>query len=469
MELTDLSAKELAKGYRAKEFSATDAVSTHLSAIEKQNPELNVYLEVFDDVLESAMRADAALAAGDAHPLTGIPMAVKDNILIEGKRVSAASKILEGYVASYDATCIARLKKTGPIFLGRVNMDEFAMGASTENSAFGVTKNPHDTTRVPGGTSGGSAAAVAARLAPIALGTDTGGSVRQPGSLCGVYGFKPTYGGISRYGLIAMGSSLDQLGVNARTVSDIETVFEVVRGSDPKDGTTLPSEGQQGVANKRIGVPRAFVKGARPDTVAEFERSLETLAKNGYEIIDIELPTAFHAVAAYYIIMPAEVSTNLSRFDGMRYGLHVEKPNLLEEYMATREAGFGAEAKRRIMLGAYVLSAGYYDAYYRRATVLRGALVKEFDSVFENVSYIATPTATGPAFKIGAKSDPVSMYLEDIFTVSANLSGVPALSVPFGEVEEEGKKLPVGVQFMSPKRTESSLFSIARDLMGETA
>ncbi len=467
MNLTDLSATDIAAGYRAKEFSAVEVTRAHLKRIETENPKLNAYLEVYDDVEAQAKAADAALAKAGAHPLTGVPIAVKDNILIKGRRASAASKMLEHYVATYDATCIERLKSARAVFLGRTNMDEFAMGTSTEHSAFGPTKNPHDLTRVPGGTSGGSAAAVAARMAPVALGTDTGGSVRQPASLCGVYGFKPTYGGISRYGLIAMGSSLDQLGILARSVSDVETTFGVVRGPDPRDGTTLP-ESPAPDTKKRVGVPRAFIKDAEASVVLEFERGLAALATQGYDIVDIELPTAPHALAAYYIIMPAELSTNLARFDGMRYGRHDEGGTLLETYKKSRAAGFGAEARRRIMLGTYVLSHGYYDAYYRRASALRSQLVFEFDETFKNVSFIATPTALGPAFKIGEKPDPLSLYLEDIFTVSANLAGVPALSVPFGTVERDNVRLPVGIQFMSQKRTESALFRIARDMMGES-
>jgi aspartyl-tRNA(Asn)/glutamyl-tRNA(Gln) amidotransferase subunit A len=467
MELTDLSAGELAKGYRAKTFSAVDVTKACLAKIEKENAPLNIFLEVFDDALESARQADVRLAAGQGLQLTGVPIAVKDNILIKGKLATAASKILKGHYATYDATAIERLKEASVVLLGRVNMDEFAMGTSNESSAYGPVRNPLDPTRVPGGTSGGSAAAVAARFAPIALGTDTGGSVRQPSSLCGVYGFKPTYGAISRYGLIAMGSSLDQLGILARKVDDVESVFNVVSGLDPRDSTTLPPAPTP-KTNKKIGVPRAFVKDAQPDVVLEFEKSLVKLAKEGYEIIDIELPTAPHALAAYYIIMPAEVSTNLARYDGMRYGLHIEGKDLLDDYKKTKTAGFGAEVRRRLILGAYVLSSGYYDAYYKRATVLRGELVKEFNGVFKNVSYIATPTAPGPAFKLGEKLDPLSLYLEDIFTVSANLTGVPAISVPAGMVERDGKQLPVGIQFMTPKRTEASLFAIARNLLGES-
>ena len=468
MDLTSLSAKELAEGYRRKEWTARQVTEAHLTCIEKDNTNLNIFLEVYSDVLEQADAADKVLEekGENAHPLTGIPIAVKDNILIEGRVASAASKMLEKHVAPYDATAIKKLKEYSPVFLGRVNMDEFAMGTSTENSAFGPTKNPVDPTRVPGGTSGGSAAAVAANMAPISLGTDTGGSVRQPASFCGVYGFKPTYGGVSRFGLIAMGSSLDQLGVVAKNTEDIEIVFDVVKGLDENDATTLP-EGETPKNNKRIGVPRAFVQKAAADVVSEFNRALEVLESKGYEVVDIELPTAPHALAAYYIIMPAEVSTNLSRYDGMRYGLHKEGETLLEDYKKSRAEGFGPEARRRIILGTHVLSSGYYDAYYRRATVLRGALVEEFNGVFEDVSFIATPTAPNPAFKIGEKQDPLSLYLEDIFTVSANLTGAPGVSVPFGKAAVGGVELPVGIQFMAQKRGDASLFSIASDLMGE--
>jgi aspartyl-tRNA(Asn)/glutamyl-tRNA(Gln) amidotransferase subunit A len=470
-DLTLLSAAELAAGFRKKEFTAAAVARAYLERIEKENPHLNAYLEVFSDVIGQAEAADKKLAelGEKAHPLCGVPIAVKDNILIEGRIASAASKMLENHVATYDATAIAKLKEAGAVFLGRTNMDEFAHGTSTEHSAFGPTRNPHDESRVPGGSSGGSAAAVAAHLAPVALGTDTGGSIRQPASLCGIYGLKPTYGAVSRSGLIAMGSSLDQLGVLARDIGDIETTFNTVRGQDVLDSTTLPDHGApEALAGQRIGVPRAFVTDAHPDVVRQFERALKTLATAGYEIVDIELKTAPHALAAYYIVMPAEVSTNLARFDGVRYGLHAEGKNLFEDYAKTRAEGFGPEARRRIILGTYVLSSGYYDAYYRRATTLRGALVEEFDAVFKDVSFIATPTAPNPAFKIGEKQDPVSLYLEDIFTVSANLAGVPALSAPAGTVDREGKQLPVGIQFMAPKRGEASLFQVARDLKNIT-
>ncbi len=471
MELTSLSVKELGEGYRTKAFSAVDVAKAHLARIEKENPALNAYLEVFDDVILEAERADKLLSekGNSAHSLAGIPIAVKDNILIQGKRATAASKMLENYVATYDATAITKLKDAGAFFLGRVNMDEFAMGSSTEHSVYGPTKNPHDITRVPGGTSGGSAAVVAANLAPIALGSETCGSIRHPASLCGVVGFKPTYGAVSRSGLIAMGSSLDQIGPLSRTVSDAEVVFETMRGKDEKDGTTLPFEGQiAGPSNKKVGVPRDFIKDIAPDVKENFEKSLTVLQNGGYEIVDIELPSAQYGLAAYYIVMPAEVSTNLARFDGMRYGLSYEGKNLLEEYEQSRTRGFGAETRRRIILGAHVLSSGYYDAYYRRATALRSVIADDLKKAFSTVSFITTPTTPGPAFKIGEKSDPLSMYLEDIFAAPANLTGIPAISIPFGSAVRDGVTLPLGVQFMSPKRTESSLFQIGRDLMGES-
>lgn len=469
MELTDLTAKEIAKGYRAKEFSAMDVTQAHLSRIAIENPKLNAFLEIFDDVFVEAKEADKILSekGTEAHMLTGIPIAVKDNILIQGKIASAASKMLANHVATYDATAITKLKKAGALFIGRTNMDEFAMGSSTEHSAFGVVKNPHDLERVPGGSSGGSAAAIAAHLAPVALGSETCGSIRQPSSLCGLVGLKPTYGEISRSGLIAMGSSLDQIGPFSRNIADTELLFNTMRGQDPLDGTTLPNGESQSASNKKIGVPRDFVKDAAPDVQKEFEKQLHVLRDKGYEIVDIDFPSAPYALAAYYIVMPAEVSTNLARLDGMRYGFHVDGKTLLEEYEKSRAEGFGPETRRRIILGTHVLSSGYYDAYYRKATALRGVINQDLQKAFASVSFIATPTTPGPAFKIGEKSDPVSMYLEDIFAAPANLTGIPAISVPACTVEREGKMLPVGVQFMSPKRTERALFGIARDLMGE--
>ena len=469
MELTDLSAQAIAKGLRAKEFSAVDVTRAHLNKISEKNTELNAFLEVFDDAEANAKAADDVLAEeGErAHPLTGVPLAVKDNILIKGKKVSAASKMLENYVATYDATAISKLKAANAVVLGRTNMDEFAMGSSTEHSAFGPTKNPHDTARVPGGSSGGSAAAVASHMAPIALGSETCGSIRQPSSLCGLVGFKPTYGAVSRSGLIAMGSSLDQIGPFARNVRDAELLYNTIRGQDVLDGTTIPDFPEASVKSKTIGVPRAFVNDAQPETKVVFEKKLSDLAQKGYEIVDIELTSAPLALPAYYIVMPAEVSTNLSRLDGVRYGLHVEGATLLDDYMQSRRAGFGPETRRRIILGTHILSSGYYDAYYTRATALRTVIAEDLKRAFETVSYIATPTAPGPAFKLGEKSDPVSMYLEDIFSAPANLAGLPSISVPMGTVEREGKALPLGIQFMSEKRTDATLFAVGRDVLNE--
>jgi len=469
MNLTDLTITELAGGYRRRDFSAVDVVRASRARIEKENPQLNAFLEVFGDVEKEAEKADALIKekGARAHPLAGIPIATKDNILIKGKKISAASKILENHVATYDATVVSKLKALGALFIGRTNMDEFAMGSSTEHSAFGPTRNPHDLERVPGGSSGGSAVSVAARMVPVALGSETCGSIRQPASLCGLVGMKPTYGMVSRNGLIAMGSSLDQIGPLARNVSDAELLFNAMKGHDPMDGTTLPPGSEKKHSGKKIGVPRAFVKDAAPNVQKSFEVALAGLSKRGYEIIDIALPSAPYCLAAYYIVMPAEVSSNLARLDGMRYGLHVEGKTLREEYDLSRSQGFGPETRRRIILGAYVLSSGYYDAYYRRATALRSVIGAELDDAFQNVSFIATPTAPNAAFKIGEKSDPLSMYLEDIFAAPSNLTGIPAISVPSGLVERDGKMLPAGIQFMSPKMTDASLFVVARDALGE--
>jgi len=469
--LTELSIAELSSGMRRGDFSAIEVTHAHLENISAKNKELNAFLEVFDDAEEQARDADARIKeqGAAAPPLTGIPIAFKDNILIEGKVASAASRMLQTHVATYDATVIRKLRAAGMVFLGRTNMDEFAMGSSTEHSAFGPTRNPHDFTRVPGGSSGGSAAAVAAHLVPAALGSETCGSIRQPASLCGLVGLKPTYGAVSRYGLIAMGSSLDQIGPLGRTVADVETIFNAIRGHDPYDSTTLTDIGTTArhPLPKTIGVPRAFVTDASPEARESFEKSLAKLASAGYEISDIEFPSAPYGLAAYYIVMPAEVSTNLARFDGMRYGYHAEGSDLLDEYKKSRSGGFGPETRRRVMLGTYVLSSGYYDSYYRRATALRDVLAEDLGKAFGKVSYIATPTTPGPAFKLGSKNDPLSMYLEDIFAAPANLTGIPAITVPSASVQKEDVTLPIGIQFMSPKRTEDSLFAIGKDLMGE--
>ncbi|HEX7724144.1 MAG TPA: Asp-tRNA(Asn)/Glu-tRNA(Gln) amidotransferase subunit GatA [Candidatus Paceibacterota bacterium] len=456
------------------DFTAVELAQACLDVIAAKNASTNAYLEVYSDVLEQAKAADAIITAGKATLMTGIPGAIKDNILITGKIASASSKILENYHATYDATVIAKLKAQGAVFLGRTNMDEFAMGGSTENSAYGVTKNPIDTTRVAGGSSGGSAAAVAMNSALFALGTDTGGSIRQPASFCGVVGLKTTYGAVSRYGAIAMGSSLDQIGPFGKTVEDCAIVYEAIRGQDPKDGTTISDTtykpARVGTQKPVIGVPRHFLTGDGIDmaTLAAFDAALETYKAKGYEVKEISLPNIGYALMVYYIVMPAEVSSNMARFDGVKYGLHVDGGDVITDYFKTRRAGLGREVIRRVLLGTYVLSSGYYDAYYNRANAVRKMITDEFMKAFESVDIIATPTAPGPAFKMGEKiNDPVAMYLEDIFTVTANITGMPAISVPCGTSEREGKKLPVGIQLTARHGDEKTLFEAGKDYLGK--
>ncbi len=462
--LNELSITEASKKLAAGEVTSLQLTEACLAEIEKRNGSLNAYLEVFADAREQAKAADSRRAAGESHPLLGIPLAVKDNILIEGRTASAASKMLEHYVATYDATAIKKLKEAGVVFLGRTNMDEFAMGGSNENSAFGPAKNPHDESRVTGGSSGGSAAVVAAHMALGALGSDTGGSVREPAAFCGVVGFKPTYGAVSRSGLMAMGSSLDQIGPLTKTVADAELLFNAICGVDPLDSTTVQLPAAK-ADNKKIGVPRALLaQGIEPEVLAQFDQALKKLQMQGYEIVDISLPSAGLALAVYYIIMPAESSTNLARFDGVRYGLSIKGETLLDDYATSRGEGFGPEVRRRIMLGTYVLSAGYYDAYFGKATAAREVLRKEFSAALAEVSAIATPTAPFPAWKIGEKSDPLSAYLADIFTVTANLTGNPAVSVPMGTVARDGADLPVGIQLTAAHGDEATLFSIGKAL-----
>lgn len=464
-ELTNLSITEASKKLAAKEISAVDLARACKAEADAKNPELNAYLEVFDDVEAQAYDADAKRVQGDAGELLGIPLGVKDNILIKGKHASAASKMLENYVATYDSTAISKLKHEGAVFIGRTNMDEFALGGSTENSAFGVTKNPHDTSRVAGGTSGGSAAAVAAEMALGALGSDTGGSVRNPASFCGVVGLKPTYGAVSRFGLIAAVSSFDQIGPITKTVSDAELVFNAIKGVDPLDSTSCThAQRTNEVLQKKIGVPRTLLaSGVDAGVLAAFEKTLEQLKGQGYEIVDIEIPSVSLGLAAYYIINFAEVSSNVSRFDGVRYGLSKKGDSLAGDYAKSRAEGFGPETRRRIMLGAYVLSAGYYDAYYGKAGAARAQLTREVQDILHTVGAIAMPTMPTPAFKIGEKEDPVAMYAADLFTVTANLTGNPAISVPMGDVDG----LPIGIQFTAAHGDEAALFRVGKDVLGE--
>jgi aspartyl-tRNA(Asn)/glutamyl-tRNA(Gln) amidotransferase subunit A len=471
IDLSKLTVKGALEHLKNKDFSAKDLASAYLNEIEKVNKDINAYLEVYPDVLKEAEKVDEKITKGEAGSLSGIPISIKDNILIEGKHATASSKILAGYVAPYDSTLVKKLKAEDVVFLGRTNMDEFAMGSSTENSAFGVTKNPHDTSRVAGGSSGGSAASVAMNGALASFGSDTGGSVREPASFCGVVGLKPTYGGVSRYGLMAMGSSLDVIGPLTKTVSDSEIIFNSIKGIDPMDSTTYGEGIYQKRNNKkiRIGVPYHILeKGLNQEVRKSFDESVEKLKNGGFEVVEIKLPTIEYSLAVYYVIMPAEVSSNLARFDGVKYGLHVEGDNLLGDYLKTRRAGFGEEVRRRILIGTYVLSSGYHDAYYNKALMLRQKITSDFNKAFENVDVIVTPTTTGPAFKIGEKaSDPLSLYLEDVFTVPANIVGIPAISIPNGFITEGGKNLPLGLQLMAPHDCENLLFEVGKKFLGE--
>src|SRR6056297_755159 len=466
--MTKSTIASLQDAYRTGATTPTAVATETLAHIEKHDSDINAFLDVYDNVLTQADAATAALAAqGEAAPaLTGIPVALKHNIMVAGERVTAASKILEHYTGSFDATIVTKLKAAGAVLIGGTNMDEFAMGGSTENSAFGPTKNPVDPRRVPGGSSGGSAAAVAMGAVPVAIGTDTGGSIRQPASYCGVVGVKPTYGAVSRSGLLAMGSSFDQAGPMTHSVADAELLHSVLAGKDPYDATTITADTYPPVAAKehyRIGVPRdVLTTGVDPDVVANFEAHLKQLTAAGHDVVDIELPLFAKGLAAYYIVMPAEVSSNLARYDGLRYGTQATGETLLEVYERSRAEGFGAEVKRRILLGTYVLSAGYYDAYYGKAQAVRALMREELATVFQSVDIIATPTAPTPAFAFGAQADPLAMYQQDIFTVPVNLTGVPALSTPMGTVTREAVALPTGVQYIAPHGGDNRLFDLGR-------
>lgn len=472
--LNELSIIEAAKGLRAKEFSVRELWDACALAANEKNPALNAYLELFAaDEAAIAAAQERIDTEGEAAPvLCGIPLAIKDNILIEGRTASAASKILSNYTATYDATVIRKLKSAGALFLGRANMDEFAMGSSTENSAFGTSKNPYDTSRVPGGSSGGSASAVAGNLALAALGTDTGGSIRQPAAHCGLVGLKTTYGRVSRSGAIALGSSLDQIGPLAKTVADAKALYDVIKGPDPLDATSI-TDGTYPIApsNEKltIGVPYHLLQsGLDEDVRAAFDATLARLETEGHKLVEVSLPTSGYALPVYYVIMPAEASTNLARYDGMRYGDAKRGDTLLEDYLRSRTEGFGPETTRRILLGTFVLSSGYIDAYYRKADAARDVLTKEYDDAFASCDVIAFPTTPSPAFKFGEKSDPVSMYLEDVFTVTANLTGMPAISVPMGMVTRDEVSLPTGIQFTAPKGGEEILFKIGAAVTKET-
>jgi len=467
IDFKNLTIKKAHEDLVSGKYTAVDLAQAYLDNIKAKDKDIHAYLEVFADVIEQAKEADERIASKkEVTLMTGIPMAIKDNILIKGRIASSASKMLENYRATYDATVIKKLKEAGVVFLGRTNMDEFAMGGSTENSAYGVTKNPYDLERVAGGSSGGSAAAVAGDLALVALGSDTGGSIRQPASFCGLVGLKPTYGAVSRYGVMAMGSSFDQIGPFAKTVEDAQIVFDFISGKDEMDSTSIEKLKVESRKSKiKIGIPKEAmrVEGIGVDVLKNFTESVEKLKKLGYEVEEVSLPNLAYSLAVYYTLIPAEVSSNMARFDGVRYGLHVDGANMVEDYFKTKEVGFGPEVKRRIILGTYILSSGYYDAYYNKANIVRDMIRDDYRKAFEKVDVIITPTTPGPAFKIGEKiDDPLTLYLEDIFTVPANLAGVPALSVPSGIKKVENKELPLGIQFSASQGNEAVLFSVAQ-------
>jgi aspartyl-tRNA(Asn)/glutamyl-tRNA(Gln) amidotransferase subunit A len=466
-----------------KEMTAVELAEQYFSAIEKNDPEIGAYLTLTKELaFKQAEFVDEKIARGEKiNLLEGIPGAIKDVICVDGIRTTAASKILDNYIASYDATVTKKLKEKGAVILGKTNTDEFAMGSSTENSAYQITKNPIDKTRVAGGSSGGSIAAVAANEAVWALGSDTGGSIRLPAAYCGVVGLKPTYGRVSRSGLISMASSLDQISPTAKTVEDVAIVLSAISGEDLLDATSAQSADKKyeeyltgDIAGKKIGIPREYIIGLEGEVKEIFEKSVEKFKKLGAQIETISLSHAEYSLATYYIIVTSEVSSNMARFDGIRFGLRVDDEkesnvkenelpkNLLETYLDTRRIGLGSEVKRRIMLGTYALSAGYYDAYYLKAQKVRALIRKDLEEAFEKVDFIYSPTAPEVAFKIGEKSqDPFKMYLSDIYTITANLAGVPAISFPIGNRAVETKKLPIGGQLMGKWFDEEGLLNAA--------
>lgn len=467
MDLTKITIKEARAKIDSGELQISDLIASALKAISEKNGELNAVIEVFDDIDRQVAQAEEMQKSGRATDLTGIPIVIKDNICFDGHKVSSCSNILEGYEATYDSTAVKRLLEAGAVIIGRANMDDSAMGSSTETSPFGPSKNPYDTSRVPGGSSGGPAVAVASGMALASLGSDTGGSIRQPAGFCGVVGLKPTYGSVSRHGLLALSSSLDVIGPFGKNASDANIVYSIVAGDDDYDQTSIQDLQSKFVNKKvkKIGVPRSFIDcdGLDTETKENFEKTLEKLKNAGFEVVDIEVPLMELSLAVYYIIQPAEASSNLARYDGIRFGLSIPKGTVEESYKEVKTKGFGKEVKRRILLGTYVLSHGYYDAYYGKAVALQSAITKEIERAFEQVDIIATPTTPTPAFKFGSKSDPVSMYLSDIFTVPANISGMPAISVPNG-FNSEG--LPLDIQFMGPKLGDKMLLDLAETFEG---
>ncbi|MFM9133284.1 MAG: Asp-tRNA(Asn)/Glu-tRNA(Gln) amidotransferase subunit GatA [Actinomycetota bacterium] len=465
MAVVPPTASAIAAAVSAGGLSARDVLEQHLAAIESREGEIHAFNLVTADVARArADEIDAAVRAGrPVGPLAGVPVAVKDNMCTRGTETTCSSRILEGWKPPYDATVITRLREAGAVIVGKTNLDEFAMGSSTENSAYGPSRNPLDTSRVPGGSSGGSAAAVAAGFSPVSLGSDTGGSIRQPAAMCGIVGVKPTYGTVSRFGLVAYASSLDQIGPFATTVDDAALVTEVISGHDANDSTSIPAPPLSlrasvgaGVAGMRIGRVTDLPGGAEPEVEAALEAAFASLRAAGAEIVDVQLPSLSYALTAYYLIAPAEASSNLARFDGVRYGLRVGAADTNAMYGATRAAGFGDEVQRRIMLGTYALSAGYYDAYYGKALKVRRLIADDFARAYSQVDVILTPTSPVVAFRFGEKAaDPMSMYLCDIYTIPTNLAGHPAMSVPFGT---GAHGMPVGIQVLAPALGEQAMF-----------
>jgi len=480
MSLNQLTITQAHNGLKKKEFSSVELTEAVLSQIKERDRQIHAYLTLTEELaLSQAKRVDKKIAnREEIGSLAGVPVAIKDLILVEGVRCTAGSKILAEYIAPYDATAVKKLRQAGAIIIGKTNLDEFGMGSSTENSAYGITRNPHDLERVPGGSSGGSAAALAADECIYALGTDTGGSIRQPASFCGVVGFKPTYGAVSRFGLIAMASSLDQIGPITKTVDDARTVFNVIKGKDQMDSTSVESKiqnpkspapeplaryGAGKIQNLRIGVPREyFVKGIDSKVENVVKKAIDKARELGAKIEEISLPHTEYAIACYYIIMSSEVSANLARYDGIKFGYSAfskNAHNLLDVYLKSRQEGFGDEPKRRIMLGTYALSAGYYEAYYLRAQKVRSLIKKDFEESFKKIDLILTPTCPTTAFRLGEKiKDPLSMYLSDVFTVPINLAGLPAVSVSCGKAGG----LPVGLQVIGPWFKEERIFDFAK-------
>lgn len=459
----------LSKMLADKEISSAELTKKYIAAVESDNKKYNVYVsETFDKSLEAADAADKMIADGTATPLTGIPMALKDNICSDGDLTTCCSKILEGFRPYYDSTVWKKLSSQGAVMLGKTNMDEFAMGSTSETSCYGAPLNPRNTAHVTGGSSGGSAAAVCAGLAPYALGSDTGGSVRQPASFCGVVGLKPTYGAVSRYGLIAYGSSLDQIGVLSNSVKDAAVVFDAISGVDENDQTSVDypfgsiAKGLEGASVKgmKIGIAQEYFDGINGEIKDAIFEAIKFFEDNGAQLVDIKLPVLKQALPVYYIIACAEASSNLGRYDGIRYGYRADSFNNVEEMiLKTRTQGFGDEVKRRIMLGTYVLSSGYYDAYYKKACLLRENIIADFDEIFESCDIIIAPTAPNTAFKLGSNgASPVEMYLSDIATVPINITGVPAISVP---VKNDSSSLPIGMQLIGRKFSEQTIMNAA--------